>query len=82
MDDTKQEISDEELRRMQHAFDTMPQKYREPFCMLRFGNFKYPEIADRLGITVEQVERRIAAALCRLDRATFSGGKRPWWRLW
>jgi RNA polymerase sigma factor (sigma-70 family) len=82
MDGTKQEITAEELHHLQHALDTMPLKYRTPFSMRRFGNFTYPEIADRLGITVEQVEQRIAAAIYQLDCAIYSEGKRPWWRLW
>ena len=39
------------------------------------------EIAARLGITAEAVERLLARALCRLDRA-LERQERPWWWFW
>jgi RNA polymerase sigma factor (sigma-70 family) len=81
MDEPKPEISPDELARVQYALDTMRPKYRDPFCLLRFDALTYPEIADRLGITTQEVERRIARALLHLMR-TRRGGNRRWWRLW
>jgi DNA-directed RNA polymerase specialized sigma24 family protein len=37
------------------------------------------EIASRLGLTVAEVERLLADALCALDRE-FAAPKRRWWR--
>lgn len=42
----------------------------------------YPDIAERLGISVKRVERRFANALCELDRNLEAGGKSPWRCLW
>lgn len=39
------------------------------------------EIASRLGLSVSEVERLLAAALCRLDRE-LSAAPRPWWHFW
>jgi len=37
------------------------------------------EIAARLGITADAVERLLAKALCKLDRA-LERQERPWWK--
>jgi RNA polymerase sigma factor (sigma-70 family) len=39
------------------------------------------EIAARLGITPQAVERHLANAICKLDRA-LEPHPRPWWALW
>lgn len=39
------------------------------------------EIATRLGLTTEAVQRHLADALCNLDRA-LERQARPWWRFW
>ena len=39
------------------------------------------EIASRLGISSEAVERLLAGALRKLDRA-LERQERPWWRFW
>ena len=38
-------------------------------------------IADRLGISRRRVERLLARALIKFDRA-FDRDRRPWWRFW
>ncbi|MES2136909.1 MAG: helix-turn-helix transcriptional regulator [Pseudomonadota bacterium] len=38
-------------------------------------------IADRLGISRRRVERLLARALVKFDRALDSD-RRPWWRFW
>jgi len=49
--------------------------------MRRVHGLSYAEIAERLGTSVEQVERRMAQAILALDRA-MDGEKRRWWRFW
>jgi DNA-directed RNA polymerase specialized sigma24 family protein len=39
------------------------------------------EIAERLGMSAKAVERVLARALVRLDRA-LERQERPWWRIW
>lgn len=41
----------------------------------------YEEIALMTGLTVDQVEHRMARALYELDRFR-SGHRPPWWRRW
>ncbi len=38
-------------------------------------------IAERMGITPQRVERLLARALRKLDRA-LERPRRPWWRFW
>ncbi len=56
------------LRRLEQAIMRLRPAQREVFLMNRVEKLSYAEISERLGITVVQVERRIAAALCALDR--------------
>ncbi len=62
-----------ELRRLRCALDTMPQQARAVFDRHRFRSMAYPEIAEELGIDVEEVERRMAQAMAHLLR---EAGKR------
>jgi RNA polymerase sigma-70 factor, ECF subfamily len=48
----------------------MPEKIKNSFCLSRFGNLKYEEIAKLHGVTVKTVEYRISAAL-RILRKKF-----------
>ena len=48
----------------------MPQKIKNSFCLNRFGNLKYEEIAKLDGVTVKTVEYRISVAL-RILRKKF-----------
>ncbi len=48
----------------------MPEKIKNTFCLSRFGNLKYEEIAKLHGVTVKTVEYRISAAL-RILRKKF-----------
>lgn len=42
---------------------SMPQLYRDVFVLSRFGSMTYPEIAQRLGVSVKAVEWRMSRAL-------------------
>lgn len=48
----------------------MPEKIKNSFCLNRFGNLKYEEIAKLDGVTVKTVEYRISVAL-RILRKKF-----------
>ncbi len=45
------------------ALSTMPEKQRVVFLMSRMEELKYQEIADRLGLSVKAVEKRMNLAL-------------------
>lgn len=47
----------------------------------RLDGLPYVEIAERYGISVRRMERHIAEAMLRPDRA-LDGARRPWWRRW
>lgn len=68
MNEAQKTPSPEYLRCLKQAMMRLRPAQREVFLMNRVEKLTYGEIADRLGITAKQVERRIAAALCALDR--------------
>lgn len=45
------------------VIDSFPEKYKETFCMSRFGEMSNAEIAEQLGISVKTVEYRISQCL-------------------
>lgn len=45
------------------VIDSFPEKYRETFCLSRFGEMSNAEIAEQLGISVKTVEYRISRCL-------------------
>lgn len=62
--------SDEELRKRYHAaFATLPRFTQKVFWAHRIEDLNYPEIANRYGIGIREVEREIARAIYRIDRA-------------
>lgn len=46
-----------------NAIDRLPAQCREIFCLSRFERLTYPEIADRLNISVNTVKTQICRAL-------------------
>lgn len=45
------------------AINSLPEKCREIFKMNRFGEMKYKEIAEKLGISIKTVEAQMSKAL-------------------
>ncbi|MFN3727564.1 MAG: RNA polymerase sigma factor [Allosphingosinicella sp.] len=74
---------DLELRhRVESAFRTLRPIHQEMLTLTAVHKLTYAEVAGRLGISMAEVERRLADAIYLLDRAAERGGK-PWWRrLW
>ncbi len=54
---------DEFNAQLEKVIDSMPDGSREVFLMNRLEDLKYREIAERLGITVKAVEKRMSKAL-------------------
>lgn len=48
---------------IENAIDSLPGQCREIFIMSRFENMKYHEIADKLGISVKTVEKKMSISL-------------------
>lgn len=56
---TSEELSD----KINKTIENLPEKCREVFMLSRFGDLKYNEIADQLGISVKTVEAQMSKAL-------------------
>lgn len=58
--------ADQCLERMSSALDTVSQRSRQVFLLHRLDGLSYPQIAQRLGVSVSTVERHIASAIVAL----------------
>ena len=65
------------LRRAERAVARLSGVERDVFLAIRVDDLSYPEIAERLGISVADVERHFAASLAVLVSAMDE--KDPWW---
>jgi RNA polymerase sigma-70 factor, ECF subfamily len=63
----KVELSELE-KKLQQAIDELPDQCRAIFCLSRYGELGYKEIAGQLGISVKTVEAQISKALKRLRK--------------
>jgi len=63
---------DELERKLQQAMDALPDQCRAIFLLSRFGDLKYREIAEQLGIAVKTVEAQVSKAL-KFLRAALAG---------
>jgi RNA polymerase sigma-70 factor (ECF subfamily) len=54
---------DEYDQRLQKVLSSLPEGGREVFLMNRLEDLTYQEIADRLGLTVKAIEKRISKVL-------------------
>lgn len=69
------------LKKLERAMSKLPRSTREIFLAKRLDGMSYQEIADRTGLTIRQVERHMARALCRLCRELEDEPLRWWERL-
>jgi RNA polymerase sigma factor (sigma-70 family) len=77
-----QQMDDAEiLARLERAMRTVPRQTREVFLAHRLGDMPYREIAERTGLSVRDVERHIARAICAIDRS-LNGPPLRWWERW
>ena len=70
-----------ERLRLTRALAKLDPQTREVFLLHRSEGLSYGEIAERLGISAEAVERHIADALFDLAKR-MERYERPWWRFW
>jgi RNA polymerase sigma factor (sigma-70 family) len=69
------------LRRLEKAIAHLKPVQRDVLLLCRREGLAYRQIAERMGISLEQVERHLADALYELDRR-IERAERPWWRIW
>jgi RNA polymerase sigma factor (sigma-70 family) len=69
------------LERLEKAASRLRPIEREVLVLSARERLSNAEIAARLGIAPESVERLLANALCTLDRA-LERQERPWWKFW
>lgn len=66
----REQLTDAEIiARLEIALSRMPRMRREIFLAIRLDDMGYPEIAQRTGLSVSQVERQFAEGLLQLDEA-------------
>ena len=75
---TEQLDETELLRRLERAVRTLPRRTREIFLAHRLDAMSYREIAERTGLSLREVERHIARAICAIDRS-LNGPPLRWW---
>jgi RNA polymerase sigma-70 factor (ECF subfamily) len=74
-------MSREDRARLKRALAQLDRRCREVFVMSAADGFEHAEIAERLGISVEAVERHLADALSRLGEQ-IEPTERSWWQIW
>lgn len=62
------------LARVDAAIVALPLRTREIFMAHRFEDMTYPQIAERVGVSIKTVEKHISLALRELRRALRPGG--------
>lgn len=62
------------LARINEAVLSLPDIDRQIFLARRLDDLSYEQIARVTGLSVKQVERRIAKALMHIDRCVLDGG--------
>ena len=63
-DEADSQLRQEELtRKLQDALAALPEKSREVFLMNRIEGLTYTDIAERLGLSVKAIEKRMSEAL-------------------
>lgn len=67
----------ESLARLERAVRRLPRLQREVFLAIRLEDLSYPEIAERTGLSVRQVERHFADSLVAIANALDSPKREP-----
>lgn len=57
------------LRRVDAALERLPERTREIFMAHRFEDLSYPQIAERMAVSIKTVEKHISLALKELHRS-------------
>jgi RNA polymerase sigma-70 factor (ECF subfamily) len=70
-----------EIARIEDAVRRLSRFQREIFLAIRLDDYTYADIAERTGLTVQQVERLFAKALGNFCR-NLDDPRRHWWRRW
>lgn len=56
-------VVDELEKTIRNAIDSLPDQCKEIFILSRFKKFRYQEIADKLGISIKTVEKKMSISL-------------------
>ncbi|MFL9841162.1 sigma factor-like helix-turn-helix DNA-binding protein [Sphingomonas sp. ST-64] len=68
------------IERLEAGLLRMPKLRREIFLAIRLDGLSYAEIAERTGLSVEQVERHFAQSMLALRDALDRGRPIPCWK--
>jgi RNA polymerase sigma factor (sigma-70 family) len=68
--------------RVERAASKLSALEREVLVLSAREGLSNQRIAERLGIETVEVERLLASALIKFDRALRRQEQRPWWRFW
>ena len=71
----------ERLARIERALAALPRRTREIFLAHRLDDMGYAKIADITGLSISQVERHMAKAICQIGRYA-RGDERTAWQRW
>ncbi len=70
----------EVIERLEAGLQRLPKLQREIFLAIRLDNLSYAEIAERTGLSAEQVERHFAQSMLALRDAIDGRQSAPWWK--
>lgn len=70
----------ETLARLERAVRRLPRLQREIFLASRLDDMGYPEIAERTGLSVREVERYLAKSLLSVADALDRPTREPIWK--
>ena len=68
------------IERLEAGLQRMPKLRREIFLAIRLDGLSYTEIAERTGLSVQQVERHFARSMVTLLEAFDGRPPVPWWK--
>ena len=70
----------EVIERLEAGLQRLPKLQREIFLAIRLDGLSYAEIAERTGLSVEQVERHFAQSMLALRDALDGRPPVSWWQ--